>query len=65
MRAEAEGFVEQVLARDGDTVAPGTPLAVLAEPSLIAERDTLRARLLGLTAGSTTRSCASRRWPET
>jgi putative peptide zinc metalloprotease protein len=50
VRAEAEGFVERVLARDGDTVEPGTPLVVLAEPSLFAERDTLRARLLGLTA---------------
>ena len=36
MRAEAEGFVVEVLARDGDSVEPGTPLVVLAEPALIA-----------------------------
>jgi len=50
VRAEAEGFVIEVLAHDGENVAPGTPLVVLAEPALLAERDTLRARLLGLSA---------------
>jgi putative peptide zinc metalloprotease protein len=50
VRAEAEGFVVEVLAHDGDSVEPGTPLVVLAEPALLAERDMLRARLLGLRA---------------
>ncbi|MDH3319407.1 MAG: hypothetical protein OEO84_06915 [Betaproteobacteria bacterium] len=50
VRAETEGFVAEVLARDGQTVEPGTPLAVLAEPGLLAERDMLRSRLLGLSA---------------
>ena len=50
VRAEAEGFVTEVLARDGESVEPGTALLVLAEPALLAERDTLRARLLGLSA---------------
>jgi len=50
VRAEAEGFVAQILASDGESVEPGTPLMVLVEPALLAERDTLRARLLGLSA---------------
>jgi putative peptide zinc metalloprotease protein len=50
VRTEAEGFVTQVLARDGQVVEPGTPLVVLAEPALLAERDTLQARVLGHTA---------------
>jgi putative peptide zinc metalloprotease protein len=50
VRAESDGFVAEVLARDGESVVPGTPLVVLVEPALLAERDTLRARLLGLSA---------------
>jgi putative peptide zinc metalloprotease protein len=50
VRAESEGFVAQVLARDGESVVPGTPLVVLVEPALLAERETLRARLIGLSA---------------
>ena len=50
VRAEAEGFVAEVLAANGQHVEPGTPLVVLVEPSLLAERDMLRARLLGLSA---------------
>ena len=50
VRTEVDGFVAEVLARDGQAVEPGTPLLVLAEPTLVAERDTLQARLLGLRA---------------
>jgi len=50
VRAESDGFVAEVLARDGESVVPGTPLVMLLEPALLAERDTLRARLLGLSA---------------
>jgi len=50
VRAEAEGFVAEVLASDGQRVETGTPLVVLVEPALLAERDMLRARLLGLSA---------------
>ena len=50
VRAEAEGFVAEVLASDGQRVEAGTPLVVLVEPALLAERDMLRARLLGLSA---------------
>ena len=50
VRAETEGFVTEVLAQDGQSVGPGTPLVVLADPALLAERDALRARLVGLSA---------------
>jgi putative peptide zinc metalloprotease protein len=50
VRVDSEGFVAEVLAHDGDTVIPGTPLFVLSEPSLLAERETLQARLQGLSA---------------
>jgi putative peptide zinc metalloprotease protein len=50
VRAETEGFVAEVLARDGQTIEPGTPLVVLAEPGLLAKRDMLRAQMLGLHA---------------
>jgi putative peptide zinc metalloprotease protein len=50
VRAQTEGFVVEVLARDGDRVEPGTPLIALSEPALVSERDALRARLLGLSA---------------
>ncbi len=48
VRAETEGFVEQLLARDGDLVRPGTPLVELAEPALRAEHEALRWRVQGL-----------------
>jgi putative peptide zinc metalloprotease protein len=50
VRAETDGFVAEVLAHDGQTIEAGTPLVVLAEPGLLAERDMLRSRLLGLRA---------------
>jgi putative peptide zinc metalloprotease protein len=50
VRADTEGFVAEVLARDGQAVEPGSALFVLAEPGLLAEREQLRARLLGLSA---------------
>jgi len=50
VRAETEGFVQKVLARDGDLVQPGTPLVELAEPTLGAEQEALRWRVQGLQA---------------
>jgi putative peptide zinc metalloprotease protein len=50
VRVESEGFVSEVLARDGDAVSPGTPLFQLREPALLAERETLESRLQGLAA---------------
>ncbi len=48
VRAETDGLVTEVLARDGAAVERGTPLVRLAEPKLLAERDALRARVQGL-----------------
>ena len=50
VRAGTEGFVAEVLARDGQPVEVGSAILALAEPGLLAERDALRARLLGLGA---------------
>jgi putative peptide zinc metalloprotease protein len=41
VRAETEGFVRAVLARDGQAVAPGTALVELSEPALRAEHESL------------------------
>jgi putative peptide zinc metalloprotease protein len=50
VRAENEGFVLQVLARDGDFVQAGTPLVELLEPALRADHEALRWRVQGLQA---------------
>ena len=50
VRAENEGFVLEVLARDGQRVEAGTPLLELAEPALRAEHEALRWRVQGLQA---------------
>jgi putative peptide zinc metalloprotease protein len=50
VRAENEGFVLEVLARDGQLVEPGTPLIELSEPALRAEHEALRWRVQGLQA---------------
>ena len=50
VRAENEGFVLEVLARDGDMVQAGTPLLELSEPNLRAEHEALRWRVQGLQA---------------
>jgi len=50
VRAENEGFVLEVLARDGQSVEPGTPLIELSEPALSAEHEGLRWRVQGLQA---------------
>lgn len=50
VRNETEGFVERLLVRDGMRVTAGQPLLVLQEPSLLAERDRLLARLQALDA---------------
>jgi putative peptide zinc metalloprotease protein len=50
VRAETEGFVRAVLARDGQAVAPGTPLVELTEPALRAEHESLVWRTQSLRA---------------
>jgi len=50
VRAETEGFVLRVLARDGEIVQPGTPLVELAEPILRTEHVALRSRVQALEA---------------
>ncbi len=50
LRAQTAGFVEQLLAKDGDTVAPGQAIAVLDDPDLRLRHQTLRAELDGLSA---------------
>ncbi|HEX2333186.1 MAG TPA: hypothetical protein VHI32_08440 [Burkholderiales bacterium] len=50
VRAETEGFILELLARDGQLVEAGTPLVELSEPALRAEHETLRWRLQGLQA---------------
>ena len=50
IRAESEGFVEQVLAQEGQAVEAGTPLVLLAEPALRAEHESLLWRVQALQA---------------
>ena len=50
VRAETEGFVHRVLARDGEVVQPGTPLVELADPVLRTEHEALGLRVQGLEA---------------
>jgi putative peptide zinc metalloprotease protein len=50
VRAETEGFILEVLARDGQLVEVGTPLLELSEPALRAEHEALRWRMQGLQA---------------
>ncbi len=50
VRTENEGFVLEVLARDGQFVEAGTPLIELSEPALRAEHEALRWRVQGLQA---------------
>ena len=51
VRAATDGFITQVLARDGDAVTAGQVLVVLDDPALPAERDKLTNRLEQLHAG--------------
>jgi putative peptide zinc metalloprotease protein len=48
IRAETDGFVTEVLAKDGQAMNPGDPILVLADPDLIVERQRLQAALMGL-----------------
>jgi putative peptide zinc metalloprotease protein len=50
VRAETEGFIVEVLARDGQMVEVGTPLIELSEPALRAEHEALQWRVQGLQA---------------
>jgi len=45
IRAQSGGFVEEVLAKDGQTVKRGDPLMVLSDPELIAKEAALRAEV--------------------
>ena len=49
-RAQADGFVQRVLAADGQTVQPGAALVELADPALDAEEAALQARQRGVQA---------------
>ena len=49
-RAQADGFVQQVLATDGAQVQPGAPLLLLSDPALDAEERALQARWRGVQA---------------
>jgi putative peptide zinc metalloprotease protein len=49
-RAQADGFVQRVLAADGAKVQPGMPLVELSDPALDAEAQALQARWRGLHA---------------
>ena len=45
VRPATDGFITEVLARDGDRVAAGQVLVVLDDPALFAQRDSLTSRL--------------------
>jgi putative peptide zinc metalloprotease protein len=51
VRAGTDGFVKQVLARDGDRVVAGQALVLLDDPALFAQRDQLISRIDQLQAG--------------
>jgi putative peptide zinc metalloprotease protein len=48
VRAETGGFVEQVHARDGQSVKPGDLLITLSDPDLVAQQAAVQARLSAL-----------------
>ena len=48
IRARTDGFVTEVLAKDGQTVKTGDPILVLSDPDLIVERQRLQAAVMGL-----------------
>jgi putative peptide zinc metalloprotease protein len=50
VRANADGFVHEILARDGEMVTIGQALVVCKDPSLVAQRDSIAARLAELQA---------------
>jgi putative peptide zinc metalloprotease protein len=50
IRVAADGFVDQVLARDGEPVVAGQPIVVMREPQLLADWIKARARLGALDA---------------
>lgn len=48
VRTATDGFVQQVLAADGQAVKRGQPLFVLSNPDLVAKRDEIESKLSGL-----------------
>ena len=48
IRAGTDGFVTEVLAKDGQAVRTGDPILVLSDPDLIVERQRLQAAIMGL-----------------
>jgi len=48
IRAATEGFVTEVLAKDGQEVQLGDPILVLSDPDLLAEREGVRAAIQAL-----------------
>jgi putative peptide zinc metalloprotease protein len=51
VRPGTDGFIAELIARDGDRVTAGQVLAVLEDPALLVERDRLASRLEQLNAG--------------
>jgi putative peptide zinc metalloprotease protein len=48
IRAATEGFVTEVLAKDGQEIKVGDPIMVLSDPDLLAQRDGVSAAIQGL-----------------
>ena len=48
IRAGTDGFVTEVLAKDGQTVKTGDPILVLSDPDLTMEQQRLQAAIMGL-----------------
>jgi len=48
IRAATEGFITEVLAKDGQAINIGDPILVLSDPELLAERETVRAAIQAL-----------------
>ncbi len=48
IRAETDGFIEEVIAKDGQVVKLGDPIMVLRDPDLIAQRERVRAAIVAL-----------------
>ena len=61
IRAETDGFVTEVLAKDGQAVKPGDPLLVLSDPELVAERPRVEGTRSAAWTSSTRAMLAQRR----
>jgi putative peptide zinc metalloprotease protein len=59
VRPGTDGFIAELIARDGDRVTAGQVLVVLDDPALLVERDRLASRLEQLNAGRYTAAANS------